>query len=119
MMPDISAGSNQVGASETCTPQVSWLCGFAARAGAIAAANSRTVRRQTRGRPSRNLRSLIGAAGTAPAFKLAMAFSLQGAGEVVERLPRHGILPCGAILPAQRNFCLLPKMVQVPGRPLL
>ena len=29
MMPGVSAGSNQVGASDICTPQVSWLCGAA------------------------------------------------------------------------------------------
>src|SRR5262245_53694886 len=104
MIPDISAGSNQVESSETCTPQLSWLCGFAARAGAIAAANRRTPRRQTKGRPSRNLRSLIGTARTAPAFKLAMAFSLQGAGEAVEwnAAPRHFALwrdpPCATEL---------------------
>ena len=32
MMPCVSAGSNQVGASETCMPQVSCPCGAAARA---------------------------------------------------------------------------------------
>src|SRR5215813_3249060 len=32
MIPGVSAGSNQVGASEMCTPQVSWPCGAAAPA---------------------------------------------------------------------------------------
>ena len=40
MIPDISAGSNQVGASETCTPRVSWFAGLPARAGPEPAAIS-------------------------------------------------------------------------------
>src|ERR1700736_4726024 len=32
MRPGVSAGSNQVGAKVTCTPQVSWPCGSPARA---------------------------------------------------------------------------------------
>src|SRR5215472_14933084 len=40
MMPGVSAGSNQVGASDICTPHVNWLCGAAAPAsrGRLAAA---------------------------------------------------------------------------------
>jgi hypothetical protein len=40
MMPGVSAGSNQVGASDICTPQVGWPCGAAAPAsrGKLAAA---------------------------------------------------------------------------------
>src|SRR5215472_11043517 len=40
MMPGVSAGSNQVGASDICTPQVSWPRGGAAPAsrGRLAAA---------------------------------------------------------------------------------
>src|SRR5262249_30115504 len=58
MMPGVSAGSNQVGASDICTPQVSWPCGAAAPAsrGRLAAATpnaapaiaSRRVMRATR-----------------------------------------------------------------------
>src|SRR5215831_19437627 len=39
MMPGVSAGSNQVGASDICTPHVSWRCGAAAPSrGRLAAA---------------------------------------------------------------------------------
>ena len=45
MMPDASAGSNQVGASETWTPQVSWS-GDAARRKARAAGHQTDAGRQ-------------------------------------------------------------------------
>src|SRR5262249_58412945 len=58
MMPGVSAGSNQVGASDICTPQVSWPLAAAAPAsrGKLAAATpsaapaiaSRRVMRATR-----------------------------------------------------------------------
>ena len=32
MIPEMSAGSNHTGASDTCTPQVSWLSDAAASA---------------------------------------------------------------------------------------
>src|SRR5881409_2559528 len=45
MMPVVSAGSNQVGASETCTAHVSWPSGAAGAAvGATSARSSTTTR---------------------------------------------------------------------------
>src|SRR4029077_19707237 len=46
MIPGVSAGSDPVGGSEICRPQVSWPCGPAARPtpGAAAAANPAAVK---------------------------------------------------------------------------
>src|SRR4051794_34140646 len=58
MIPKVSAGSNQIGASETCSRQVSWPCGAArATCGMLAAARPaaapvRTVRREISGLPT-------------------------------------------------------------------
>jgi hypothetical protein len=49
MMPEVSAGSNQVGASETWTAQVIWPEGWAA-AGAAAAVATATARANTNAR---------------------------------------------------------------------
>src|SRR5262245_19437153 len=53
MIPEVSAGSNQVGASVTCTAQVSWPSGPAARAqraplGTAAMARMATIKWRTR-----------------------------------------------------------------------
>src|SRR5215469_8036778 len=49
MMPVVSAGSNQVGASEMCTPQVNWPCGEArARCGRPVARENAVIARRSR-----------------------------------------------------------------------
>src|SRR5215831_4193525 len=49
MIPDVSAGSNQVGASEMWTAQVSWPCGEAcARRGSPVARDNAVIARMSR-----------------------------------------------------------------------
>src|SRR5262245_34444341 len=45
MMPEVSAGSNQMGASETCEPMVSWPSGAAAAVLVLAASAPSAARR--------------------------------------------------------------------------
>src|SRR5262249_34748440 len=73
---DISAGSNQVGASETWTPQASWPCGLAAGAAPELAAIATAAMAARRCRRSNAVRwpNPLGTAGTAPACVVAMAF---------------------------------------------
>src|SRR6185312_10171465 len=52
IMPGVSAGSNQVGGTETCRPHVSWLAGLAAKDG-LAPPTARP--RAARARRSRRL----------------------------------------------------------------
>src|SRR6516162_1194351 len=68
MSPGVSAGSNHVGANETCTPQVSCPCGVAANtryganvvAVAAAPAATRAARRVSPEALARSLRLSIG-----------------------------------------------------------
>src|SRR6516165_7658568 len=49
MMPGVSAGSNQVGDSEMCTPQVNWPCGKAsARCGRPVTRENAVIARMSR-----------------------------------------------------------------------
>src|SRR5437763_17205335 len=80
MIPEVSAGSNQVGASEICAPQVSCPCGAAnahrgtpaAMPNAPSASNSRRLmpdeRRAGAVRAAEREGEFIGASGRRPVF---------------------------------------------------
>src|SRR5437868_2083045 len=107
MMPDISAGSNHVGASEMCTPRVSCPSAPTALAGPGAAASRAKARRANIARRALRvalrpwLQSTVESVGTGPIGIVDMASPLRS------RTENAKLTPCrigpGAALHAQRT----------------
>src|SRR5215831_13624124 len=98
MIPDASAGSNQLEANEIVTAQVTWPSGLAALAGQEAPINRARARTARMFWPERRgvrlLRDLHGdadnLAGTSPTCVIAMAFPFDSA----RRMPTTHAAPC-------------------------
>src|SRR5262249_45098535 len=109
MIPDASAGSNQLEANEIVTAQVTCPSGFAALAGQETPINRARARTARMLWPERRVADADNLAGTSPTCAIAMAFPFDSA----PRTPTTHAAPCWfdprPRPHAQRTNILVPK----------